>query len=584
MVAIMFDPTQGEQAARESLRDPALSAADLMTIAGAFPALAPDVAAHPALYPALADWLRELHSSKVDAALAARAPASAPTGAALETAGDAPSGPALQAVPSQDVPCQPAPAQDDPAPIGQEPAASAPHRRKSRKRLWISLAVAVVVVALSATAAGLLALREGRFGHSDQGMFAPDLVAKPELAAKLVAQDLLEGDFEQVSFAAFNASAELVAIYGQPDFANATQSDRTALTVVATSTGEPVWDEPIDIGQATGYEVSFMNSIHFASSDAVVAEFREYSGAASAGSKLASISTTGEIVGTTEVGQAWTVVGETVVIRTEDDRLSIRSPSQIDREIWGAEAAGGGSFDSPIQPAAYDGWLRLLVGPEDAHYVLTAAGYRDLADGAELGWGEPDPEIDYVATTGGIILRGKIDSDEDRWLIMRVDPASGQDLWESALESDTFGVYGADHGIILVETGEGQELSAVDADSGQEGWSVVLDADQPLTDAGFTRDGRTLVVTGDADMQAAAVKLIGRDGAESTSIATAADGVQTGPRVLYSLRSTALTAYDLDHDGAELWTLRLPADYGFAAFEQTAVVGSAQEIQLLVKK
>ncbi|MDR2380467.1 MAG: hypothetical protein LBE08_04725 [Bifidobacteriaceae bacterium] len=60
--------------AARRLADPTLSPAELPEIVAAYPALAPQVAAHPNLYPDLAAWLRQLNNPQVNAILATRQP------------------------------------------------------------------------------------------------------------------------------------------------------------------------------------------------------------------------------------------------------------------------------------------------------------------------------------------------------------------------------------------------------------------------------------------------------------------------------------------------------------------------------
>jgi hypothetical protein len=67
----VFDPSQGEDAARRLLEDPARDPADLAAIAAAFPSLTPQIASHPRLYPELRAWLAALNRVDVNAALAA---------------------------------------------------------------------------------------------------------------------------------------------------------------------------------------------------------------------------------------------------------------------------------------------------------------------------------------------------------------------------------------------------------------------------------------------------------------------------------------------------------------------------------
>ncbi|MDR0626903.1 MAG: hypothetical protein LBG11_06545, partial [Bifidobacteriaceae bacterium] len=79
---MVFDPSHGEAAARQLLADPSTSPDDLARIAASFPALLALVAAHPNLRPELESWLRQLHRSDIDQALAARLSAPPPQSAA----------------------------------------------------------------------------------------------------------------------------------------------------------------------------------------------------------------------------------------------------------------------------------------------------------------------------------------------------------------------------------------------------------------------------------------------------------------------------------------------------------------------
>jgi peptidyl-prolyl cis-trans isomerase B (cyclophilin B) len=76
----VFDAAQGPEAAARLLADHSLDPAELAAVAAAFPELAPQVAAHPRLYPALARWLQGLGRPDVDAVLARRGPVGGTTG------------------------------------------------------------------------------------------------------------------------------------------------------------------------------------------------------------------------------------------------------------------------------------------------------------------------------------------------------------------------------------------------------------------------------------------------------------------------------------------------------------------------
>ncbi|MDR0593569.1 MAG: tetratricopeptide repeat protein [Bifidobacteriaceae bacterium] len=99
MAAADYPP--GEADAARRLADPALDAAELQAIAGAFPALLPQVAVHPQLYPELRAWLESLGRPDVNAAFAARA-WQAPAGAAAPEALAVPADPARFGRPTQE--------------------------------------------------------------------------------------------------------------------------------------------------------------------------------------------------------------------------------------------------------------------------------------------------------------------------------------------------------------------------------------------------------------------------------------------------------------------------------------------------
>jgi outer membrane protein assembly factor BamB len=121
----VFDVSQGPEAAAKLLSDPSADPADLAAIAGAFPALAPEVAAHPRLYPDLEGWLRALGRADVDAALANRPPVGTePTAPAADAAPPAsePAAPAAQPAP----PVEAAPPAETPPTAAMPPAEAPP--------------------------------------------------------------------------------------------------------------------------------------------------------------------------------------------------------------------------------------------------------------------------------------------------------------------------------------------------------------------------------------------------------------------------------------------------------------------------
>ncbi|MDR1825807.1 MAG: PQQ-like beta-propeller repeat protein [Bifidobacteriaceae bacterium] len=261
----MFDPAQGEAVARELLNNPETPAADLATIAGVFPALAPQIAAHPNLYPGLADWIKALGDPEADAALAARdtaAPAAAP--ATQEPAAQAqpqaqtpaqPAQPAAQPVqapaqtpyqpPMASGPQQPQQPQQPQAPYGAGyqgyqpypgPGAPSgtqqvPEAKKGGKGKLIGIIAAALVVVLVAAGAGwFFFLRDGGGGGATASDYiAPDFKDEPKLGDEIEADEVLEGDYGEVDFGPF-VDANHVLVIGSPDTSSLYAYEDTAVS------------------------------------------------------------------------------------------------------------------------------------------------------------------------------------------------------------------------------------------------------------------------------------------------------------------------------------------------------------------
>ncbi|MDR3360029.1 MAG: hypothetical protein LBO20_05175, partial [Bifidobacteriaceae bacterium] len=191
----MFDPQLGEAAARQQLLNPGLDPADLAVIAGAFPVLAPQVAAHPALYPDLRDWLAALGRPDVDAALAPGPPEARVAPDQTMVAPDqAATVSQAAAAPSQD---WAAASQVPPAP-GQAPVAPGPASGPRPRRGLVLIVAGAAALALVVTVAVVVSLpkREG-----DLAGLAPNIAKQPRLGDVIDSRDVLDGDFENSSFA-----------------------------------------------------------------------------------------------------------------------------------------------------------------------------------------------------------------------------------------------------------------------------------------------------------------------------------------------------------------------------------------------
>ncbi len=141
----------------EMAADPALSQADMQQIAASRPDLLPALAANPALYPQLRQWLENHPDPAVKAALAggislstAAPVADTPPSAGLAPVADTP--PSARSTPPAVQPTQQIPAVTQAPPVLQVPAVAATTRAKSAVPPWVWALIGALAVVLLAGA------------------------------------------------------------------------------------------------------------------------------------------------------------------------------------------------------------------------------------------------------------------------------------------------------------------------------------------------------------------------------------------------------------------------------------------------
>ena len=160
---------------RAEAADPNTAAARLQELATADRELWPLIAANPTAYPALLDWMGEHGDDEVRSVIASRGteatsvlpptapPTAPPTGsptAPMAAAGAMPPPPG-QTPPGQPFPGQPFPGQPFPGqPLGA-PAGQHGNDGKSKKGLWITLAIVIGLLLASGIGVGVWALTKG---------------------------------------------------------------------------------------------------------------------------------------------------------------------------------------------------------------------------------------------------------------------------------------------------------------------------------------------------------------------------------------------------------------------------------------
>jgi outer membrane protein assembly factor BamB len=410
---------------------------------------------------------------------------------------------------------------------------------------------------------------------------AEDFLAEPEFGPDTTAESLFDGDFDSVYLTTFSPSGNLIAAVAQSTGKPASPSEAAAVTAIFADGCEPAWKEPVDLAVASGFDQPEVNDLKFTDSDYMIVNVGNGEDAGEE-SLLVAMDSRGAVLGTTTAYGEWSTVGDHVVVRTEDGQLSVRSAQDVDSELWHAKAPDSSYTVNPGNSPDPESWLGRLMGKGGAYYIEAKDGYRELRTGEKASLGKPDEDTQYLSTLEGVILRATQDPDGEDCQVMRVDPATGKDLWNAAIKSETFGVWDSNAKAFLLETVEEGEVSAIDAATGEELWAHVIGDEYPSY-AKLLADARAIMFAQSPGDGGWAAMLVGQDGTEASrfEIGTPTSLVY-GTAVLYTVSDGTLIAYDLQGEGAELWTLDLDEDDAAWSLGGNLLVGNAEHMRQLV--
>jgi hypothetical protein len=475
-------------------------------------------------------------------------------------------------------------------------------RKKTWRTLAAMVAAALAVVAVAGVVGYSLLLGGGRdaapsgdpaqppatptanadpAGGTAVNTSVPDFLDQPnqeqpiDLAAALGDEfDTVDADFR------FAESEGRVLVFGQSD-------TKLVMTSVSLLTGETLWPEPLDLGKAAGTAEpsrgcgGWIDAEAFPDTLGGVAVVPLTGAGRAMTCRLVAVDRDGAALGQVDVDNIAMVYGGHLLHIPAEGEATVSAITSIAEPAWTydpmtlLETSGG---ESP--------WTALEVRPGE-FYLLTADGYVDLATGKPSGWGrdqahqpaasyDPDgPEpvrVSYLAPGGGVLLRyngtgcpGPSSTGPISGQIMRIDPATGADMWAAPVEvnGDSFSTEGdflvADH--VWEGLSQGYDLA-----TGQEVWSFELSQPGGLA---LRRDGKGVleIAWGEESSSLARttpIALTIRDlpsgDVRATTSATGSNGnaLVFGDRVFYSLADRVLTAYDMDSGLAELWSMRVP--------------------------
>jgi outer membrane protein assembly factor BamB len=377
--------------------------------------------------------------------------------------------------------------------------------------------------------------------------YAPDFIAEPDLGDKIDLSAAFDRQYEQIRLGYQTVIGDQVAVYGQSAEEPNPKEDQgqasAAVAMVSLSSGQPVWDRAVDLGEATGLASPYLSSLTLDAAGSILIACLQDPYNQDAPVTYVMISPVGEVLGTAAPGAI--TAGE-YLVTWDDAEVRVARTASPDAELWRAAVY--------TNPWGYPGY-GALAGP-DAVYVLSAEGFRSASDGRPLGWAQSQT-VTYAATAEGWILRLTGVGRESGGSVMRIDPDGGAELWAAEVPADLTNFYtaSADGAIVMADA---DRLTALDPDSGEARWSVPhsITCARPLVMA----DGSLLVLNNCVPApQTGLAVFSAADGAERFhSDAGLGQDWALGGRVFYTAAEDALVAYDLEDGGATLW--RLPID------------------------
>jgi outer membrane protein assembly factor BamB len=497
-----YPPTQGRDAAWRLVFDPALDPSDLARIAAAYPEFAAIVAAHPRLTPELASWLAHMGRPEVNAALAARG-----------------YGPV--------------------APMGPET------RRGKRPRKGRIVALVCASVALVMAAAGTYWFVT-RHGNSAAALTeAPDIMSEPEFGGTVILRDVFDREFAKCDFAGFFDEDTGLA-YGGNDEAP------LVLAGFDLTTGDPKWQ--LDLAGLFGFvHEDNWNTIETLFDGGLAAVQVQGTGEAQS---VAVLNPSGESAGTLKSGFGLMGFhdGVLVVLDNDDGEAAFvgYSASDLSAPLW--EAHSDWVVLDPDRDETWEGGqpVDLYNEATGAWWILSDDGYVDSKTGQLVGFGKDvirqGAKVNYEMADGPSVVVLRTVGDKT----VRVDPKTGDEMWDQSIDTDGGRRHFAISGRTLVVTfsvedeDEDDVLMAVDARSGDVLWDEDLPCVRP---APHLVDGLAVLECGDLSVLdlASGDKIAEVSGVGSVSA--------YGRKVAYAISPGygEVVAFDLTDGLRELW-------------------------------
>ncbi|MDR0591950.1 MAG: PQQ-binding-like beta-propeller repeat protein, partial [Bifidobacteriaceae bacterium] len=272
-----------------------------------------------------------------------------------------------------------------------------------------------------------------------------------------------------------------------------------------------------------------------------------------------ALSGSGEALGQ-RAGATLLGAGDGLAALAVDGRVAVASTADLAKDRWSAEVGSAAAV-----PVLADGSGGLWVWSGD--------GFAAAATGQAVGFGQDagDAGVRYQVLEGGIVVRVESNAGGEAQSVTRVDPATGQDLWDGAVRHTGPAAVVAADGRIL--TGGFEAVNCVDAETGEQRWS------RPA-DRLIGPDGGNVLV-GSADGRVSALKT--STGALEYQFDVGAVDFDRadfglGAEILYLVGPDKLLAHRLEKDAAALWELPLPRS---SADPPHRLVGAGGELWLV---
>jgi outer membrane protein assembly factor BamB len=405
------------------------------------------------------------------------------------------------------------------------------HGMSRRMAVLVMAGVLVVVVALGAVAA--IWLLGGRGAEAEE--LAPDIKTKPELGKVLGAGAANAEGYDWAEFMLISAgptTSPSVLLNATTALIYAGGEGKSLITAVNTADGATKWH--LDLVELTGQATVRLKDV-WRSNDGGAIIGLEYD--LSTGVVMA-VSAKGEVRSQRQ-DASLLGAGGGLVAMNQGDHVVVAPASDLTQDKW-----TGDGWPDCIEP--------VLTDSDGSLWICASEGFIDAATGQEVGFGQDitDPDVFYFLHDG-VLIRLTSAQWSIEGSLMRVDPKTGDNLWEKTL---TFAgaavpVHGGDWVFAAVDG----SVHCIDPKSGQVRWT--RPADWFIGVVGST----AFVASNDGQVSALKANTGGlRYQFRIDPFDAQLAELKLGPNTLYQVNGDTLAAYPLVKDAQRLWTVDLP--------------------------